>query len=208
MGLDDLRAKIAELWSKRYVPAHDLKHTLRVASLARYIAQEEGYDPDEAEAAGLLHDMGRLEQDEEEGHDQAGVARSDHLLKEHAEFLEDARERILSAIREHSRKYTTDKLANILQDADKLDGLGAVGLMRAYVSKSHLVDYPEGVIAEQGSRFPQNISEQIAFQVGWYDMLYTRTARDMAKRRHQFMRDFMSELKRDIEEATDHVRSE
>ncbi len=83
-----------------------------------------------------------------------------------------------------------------------------MGLMRAYVSKSHLVDYPEGVIAERGSITPRNISEQIAFQMEWFDMLYTKTAKKMAVRRHRFMRTFLMELKRDIDEANHQVRSE
>ncbi len=99
-------------------------------------------------------------------------------------------------------------LANIIQDADKLEGLGAVGLMRAYVSKSHLLDYPEGVIAERGSIAARNISEQIAFQMEWFDMLYTNTAKDMGERRYRFMRKFLSELKTDIDEASHKAPSE
>ena len=208
MELHKLRNRVEQIWAGIYIPAHDIKHTLRVAALARHIAKHEGCDPDEAEAAGLLHDLGRLAQEEEEGHAQAGVAWSDSILKETSEFSEDARTRILSAVRQHSQLRSNGRLANIIQDADKLEGLGAMGLMRAYVSKSHLVDYPEGVIAERGSITPRNISEQIAFQMEWFDMLYTKTAKKMAVRRHRFMRTFLMELKRDIDEASHQVRSE
>jgi uncharacterized protein len=208
MNLTNLRNRVEQVWSERYIPAHDIKHTLRVAALARRIATHEGADPDEAEAAGLLHDLGRLAQDEEEGHAEAGVGWADSILRATSEFSDDARERILSAVRQHSQLRSHGLLANIIQDADKLEGLGAVGLMRAYVSKSHLIDYPEGVIAERGSIAARNISEQIAFQMEWFDMLYTRTAKDMGGRRYRFMQAFMTELKRDVDEAGCQVRSQ
>ena len=208
MRLDKLRNRVEQVWAVRYIPAHDIKHTLRVAALARHIATHEGGDPDEAEAAGLLHDLGRLTQDEEAGHAEAGVEWADSILRETTEFSDDARQRILSAVRQHSRLRSKGLLANIIQDADKLEGLGAVGLMRAYVSKSHLLDYPEGVIAERGSIAARNISEQIAFQMEWFDMLYTTTAKDMGERRYCFMRDFLSELKTDIDEASYQAPSE
>lgn len=201
--MQNLRDRVIELWSARHIPAHDLKHTLRVASLARRIAAAEGYDPDEAEAAGLLHDLGRLEQDEEEGHSHAGIMRARELLDELTAFSADAKQRILDAIGQHSNLHSTGRLANILQDADKLDGLGAIGLVRAYVSRSHLPDYQDRVVSERGSRHARTISEQIAFQMEWFDMLYTRTARDVAAPRHDFMRAFLAELQREVEAAAE-----
>lgn len=201
--MQNLRDRVIELWSVRHIPAHDLKHTLRVASLARRIAAAEGYDPDEAEAAGLLHDLGRLEQDEEDGHSHAGIVRARDLLDELTSFSVDAKERIVDAIGQHSNRHSTGQLANILQDADKLDGLGAIGLVRAYVSKSHLPDYEGHVVSQRGSRQARTISEQIAFQMEWFDMLYTRTAGDIAAPRHAFMRAFLSELQREVAEAAE-----
>ncbi len=97
MRLNRLRQRVEQVWSVRYIPAHDIKHTLRVAALARHIATNEGGDPDEAEAAGLLHDLGRLTQDEEAGHAEAGVEWADSILRETTEFSDDAKKRILSA---------------------------------------------------------------------------------------------------------------
>jgi HD superfamily phosphodiesterase len=89
-----------------------------------------------------------------------------------------------------------------LQDADKVDGLGAIGLVRAYTSKSHLFDYEEGaVIAAQGFRHAKTISEQIAFQMEWSEMLYTNTAKAIALQRFNFMQSFMEELQREVNES-------
>ena len=56
--MEKLLNKVKEIY-KVYVPGHDLKHTLRVAGLAKKIALSENYDVDEAVAAALLHDIGR-----------------------------------------------------------------------------------------------------------------------------------------------------
>jgi HD superfamily phosphodiesterase len=57
--MEDLYARVAVHFGRRTHIAHDIKHATRTARLARHIAQQEGYDPKEAEIAGLLHDMGR-----------------------------------------------------------------------------------------------------------------------------------------------------
>ncbi len=199
--MEQLQAKVKALFADHYIPAHDIKHVLRVAGLAKLIAQSEGVSAEEAEAAGLLHDLGRILQQEEQGHDQAGVELAKELLDDLSHFTTEAKDRIIAAIEQHSAKESDGALAHILQDADKIDGLGAIGLIRAYTSKSHLPDYPEGVIVSQGSRTAATISEQVAFQLEWFEMLYTDSARQIALQRYKFMQDFMLELKREVDES-------
>lgn len=87
----------------------------------------------------------------------------------------------------------------MIQDADRIDGLGAIGLVRAFTSKSHLPDYPPGVIVLKGSRNAATISEKVAFQMEWYGMLNTETAHRITEGRYRFMMDFMEELKNEVE---------
>lgn len=80
-----LRKAVEQMYGMApYVPAHDIKHTLRVAALARQIADGEDVDPDQAEAGALIHDIGRL-QAKEEGHDKAGHEEKYCLLREHTD---------------------------------------------------------------------------------------------------------------------------
>src|SRR5579864_6957624 len=116
--------------------AHGFDHVLRVAKLAKYIAEQEGYDPQEAEVAGLLHDIGRTLQKGEKNHGPTGVPLASKLLDTFTQYDRQTKERILNAIRDHSELYTEGELTHIVQDADKLDGLGAIGIMRAYTSKA------------------------------------------------------------------------
>ncbi len=118
-------------------PGHDLEHALRVALWTVRLAEAEaegGVDPAEAIAAALLHDVVNLPKDHPER--ASASARSaelaGELLPEHG-FDPEATTRITDAIRDHSfsRGATpTTPLGRALQDADRLEALGALGLCR------------------------------------------------------------------------------
>lgn len=200
--MDKLTSRVAELY-KTYIPGHDLKHTLRVASLAKKIAESENYDADEAIAAGLLHDIGRTDDIAEELHAEAGLNVAREALNSCTDFSDDAVERILDAIAQHSNIASFGKLANILQDADKLDGLGAIGISRAYVSKYQIHDYHQDLLTKDFNvgRKVNSIVAQIRMQMEWFGMMYTESAKKMAKRRFDYMKGFLRELEQDILEA-------
>ncbi|MEI6237591.1 MAG: HD domain-containing protein [Candidatus Saccharibacteria bacterium] len=192
--MEDLYTKVTEIFAQRHHIAHDIKHVTRVAKLAKYIAQQEGYDEKEAEIAGILHDVGRSVQDEEKGHGPAGAPLAQELLDKFTDYNKETKERILSAVESHSNLGTEGKLTHIVQDADMLDGLGAIGIMRAYTSKANLTDYdPENITPAIGKR-DTNIHDQIAFQMEWVDFMHTPTAKKIATKRHDFMVNFLKEF--------------
>lgn len=201
--MDNLITRVKEIY-KEYVPGHDVKHTLRVAGLAKKIAVSENYDVDEAVAAALLHDIGRTCELVEELHAEASLEMARETLNECTNFSQDTIARIIDAVAQHSNKTSTGKLANILQDADKLDGIGAIGVARAYISKSHVDDYlPELMMEDYNDgRKVNSLVAQLRLQMEWFDMLYTKTAKEMASRRIDYMRGFLKELERDILEAS------
>ncbi|HEY6736155.1 MAG TPA: HD domain-containing protein [Candidatus Saccharimonadia bacterium] len=200
--MDELRTEIVRLFQQGSHIAHDEKHALRVAALAKYIATTEDYDTDEAEVAGLLHDMGRTVQDEEKGHGPAGVPLATKLLDEYTSFGAAAKERIVRAVAEHSGLHTEGKLTHIVQDADMIDGLGAIGLARAYTSKAQLPDYdPANIVPTKGVR-DTNIHDQIAFQMEWLNFMHTTAGQRIAQKRYDFMKQFL-ETFRDEASAAD-----
>lgn len=115
--------------------AHDMAHLLRVGMWTlrlggKEISQEEGV------AAALLHDLINLPKNHPDrakaSEYSAEKARS--ILQEQG-FESVAIERITTAIREHSfsRGLTPSiPLSRALQDADRLEALGAIGLMRVF----------------------------------------------------------------------------
>jgi uncharacterized protein len=121
--------------------SHDMGHINRVEALCLEIQKEEGGDPLILRLAALLHDVGVVKEHEEGG---------DHALYSAeiaSEFLRKAGvkkeliETVASCILTHrfSGGETPETIeARILQDADRLDALGAVGIFRAIFSMGAL----------------------------------------------------------------------
>lgn len=114
-------------------PGHDLEHCLRVAGWTLRCG-EDAVDPSEAVAAALLHDWINVAKDDprraEAGLLSAAEARA--RLPAHG-FSPDAVERIAEAIEDHGYSRGVrprSALGRALQDADRLEALGALGVFR------------------------------------------------------------------------------
>jgi uncharacterized protein len=196
--MDELRTEISKHFDERTHIAHGFDHAERVATLARYIAEKENYDIDEAEVAGLLHDLGRTVQEEERGHGPAGVPLASELLDRYTNYDSNTKTRILNAVRNHSEFKAEGQLTHILQDADKLDGMGAIGIMRGYTSKATLQCYDPLDIAPVVGKRDTTIHHNLAFQMEWVDMMETETGKKIALKRHAFMKDFLATFKDEV----------
>lgn len=195
-----LKQAVQAQFDKRSHIAHGADHAFRVAQIAKHIAVQENYsDPEVAEVAGLLHDIGRTVQEEEKNHGPAGVPMASGMLDRFTDYDNETRQQILDAIRDHSAFKAEGELTHILQDADKLDGLGAVGLMRAYTSKYFLPAYDSADITPVKGERNTTIHAQIAFQLEWVDMMETKTGRALAQERGEVMRDFLETFKDEVE---------
>jgi HD superfamily phosphodiesterase len=200
------RAMLAavESWARAHLDeehstAHGWLHTDRVRHHIRVLAPAEGVDPFLAELAALLHDVGRCRPGPEEEHG----ARSESLARPLLAGLplDDAdREAVLHAVRWHNSRRADSPLLCILRDADMLDGLGAMGIIRAFMSRSHLPPYDvDDPIGDNHGRWPALYSsDQFLGQMAWYDYLNTETARRMAAGRVAFMRAFVAQAQREI----------
>lgn len=114
-------------------PAHDTTHALRVAAWTLRLGGD-AVDPREAVAAALLHDAVTLPKNSPDRAN-AGLLAAEHAHARLAAlgFPPDAVERIAAAIRDHgfSRGAVPEgPLGDALQDADRLEALGAIGLLR------------------------------------------------------------------------------
>jgi uncharacterized protein len=198
-GLAQLEAWVRELLKDSVKRAHGWLHTGRVRANIRILARAEGVDPFLAEVAALLHDVGRTRPGPEAEHG----ARSAAMAEPHLEALPlppEGVEAILHAIRWHNSLRDDTPLLRILRDADMLDGLGAMGIMRAFMSKSDLPPYDFAHPFQDGiKRWPPSYtSDQLQGQLEWYDRLNTETARRMAKKRIDFMTAFITQARDEI----------
>ena len=126
--------------------AHDFMHVDRVRQWAIKIAQQERYpDLDQVEAAALLHDIGLSRRDRKR-HAEIGAELATALLQDKQLFTKDEIAEIAHAIRFHSSLHGEEKLLQMLRDADTLDLLGAVGVMRACTSKHDRPEYPPELV--------------------------------------------------------------
>lgn len=115
-------------------PGHDLAHCLRVAQWTVTLGRTLGVDAREAIAAALLHDIINVPKDHP---DRARASTfSADFARQHLAgfgFPEEAVVRVAGAIRDHSfsRGATPETpLGDALQDADRLEALGVIGLFR------------------------------------------------------------------------------
>jgi uncharacterized protein len=158
-----------------------------------------------------LHDVGRTVKDSNEPHAHLGVPIARELLNQYTHLADDAKERILKAIELHSDPVTEGKLNNIVQDADKLDGMGAIGVNRAYLGRPNQLDFEENEIIPAPGIYNniQTTHQLLTLILEWYTMqdsdkprLYTEKAREIGKPRYEFMKAFMEEIKREVEESS------
>ncbi|MSU75840.1 MAG: HD domain-containing protein [Candidatus Magasanikbacteria bacterium] len=131
------RGKIRAFFDAHPSPGHGFHHAVRTAQFGKLIARFEKQNIFLAELAGLLHDIGYLRYTH--GSSKSHHEHSYELAREW--FRKDVSFNILTRNEKiivlYSLRYHGNDDANlyqtawILRDADKLDGLGIVGLKRS-----------------------------------------------------------------------------
>lgn len=105
-------------------------HIQRVAGNALWLAERSSFDPEAAYLAAIYHDLGKLDEwDTGTPHARLGAH---HAARNLAEEIPAAKlDKITRAILLHpERPPISWRVARILHDADKLDKIGATGLLR------------------------------------------------------------------------------
>jgi uncharacterized protein len=188
-------------------PGHDLLHVLRVAENGRHIALREGAEVEVVVAAALLHELFNYPKDHPESHLSGEVCanQAEELLR--AEGYDPALiEAISYCIRVHSfsRGIQAETLeAKVLQDADRLDAIGAIGIARCF-STGAVMGRPFYSVADPfcTARAPNDKEFTIdhfyrkLLQIP--NTLHTETARLLAGDRVQFLQAFLDHLQSEI----------
>ena len=124
--------KIAKSKLAKNDPAHDFEHVMRVYRNAERICKNENGNKKLILSAVLLHDIIKIKNRKDSALKSAKLSKK--ILKENY-FLDDEITIISDAIKEHSfskGKIPSTIEGKILQDADRLDAIGAIGLARAF----------------------------------------------------------------------------
>lgn len=188
--------------------AHDFSHCLRVLSNARKIAAVEGGDLDVLTAAAFLHDIANLPKNHPESHlsSERSASRAEEILRD-AGFCEEKILKVKDAILCHSysRGLTPQTPeGKIFQDADRLDGIGAIGVARTYTvgGATHRPLYSADDPFLDRGRAPNDKDNTLdhffvkLFKVG--EKMQTSTGRRLAQERTERMRRFVEELRDEV----------
>ncbi|MCX6742700.1 MAG: HD domain-containing protein [Candidatus Parcubacteria bacterium] len=183
---------------------HDWWHTYRVCELAKIIGQSEKADLFIVELAALLHDLA----DWKFNDDNAGPIQARKWLEE-LNVEEDNIVHICEIIKDLSFKGAGVAVpmksieGKIVQDADRLDAMGAIGIARAFAYggyKGREIYNPDikPIMHDSFEQYKNAVSTTINhFYEKLFllkDLMNTETAKKMAQERHEFMEKFRREF--------------
>jgi len=178
--ISDAKEYIAKLF-EGHSDGHDLEHSMRVFSNAVAIARKEPTCDMEAVAlAALLHDA-----DDHKLFDTVNNANTRSFLESHdvdSDKIEFICTIINSVSFSRNRGKTPDSLeGKIVQDADRLDAMGAIGIARTFAYGGKHGRSLEGGI--------EHFHEKLLLLK---DEMNTKTARELAESRHAFLEEFLA----------------
>jgi uncharacterized protein len=182
---------------KGYDSGHDWWHIVRVRNIARFINEMEALaDPFTVDITALLHDIADSKFAGEKGY----VFISEFLDKQGLSAIRDQVVNVIENISfsTKSLKELNDPLLFVVQDADRLDAIGAIGVARAFNYggfRNNKIYDPE-VINQSGSSY--GTSSTISH---FYEKLLllkykmnTMTAKKLASERHEFLETFLKQF--------------
>lgn len=175
---------------------HDYYHIERVVINARKILQTEQADSFIVELAAWLHDLG-----DHKLHN--GVDKSDELISAFLKSLIveqsviDQIIKIVSQVSFSKGNKPSSIEAEIVQDADRLDAIGAIGIARCFAyggSKNRILYSPDEKEKENSSI--QHFYDKL-FKLK--DLMNTESAKLIAAKRHSFMKEYITEFYREVQ---------
>lgn len=185
---------------------HDWWHIARVTKMAKFIAEKEGADVFICELAALLHDIAD-EKLNPDGGEAAGLKKVREWLitqKASEETINDVIEIISTmSFKGGNRPPMRTIEGMVVQDADRLDALGAIGTARTFAyagAHGDLMYDPELRPREQMTKKEYRHGKSTAINhfyeklLKLKNLMNTETARQLAAKRHELMEQFLNDF--------------
>lgn len=185
---------------------HDWWHIQRVWNSAVLISQSEEVDRFVVELAALLHDIADAKFNG--GDEEAGPVKAAGFLNS-LQVPSDVVEHVVQIIRNisfkggnHHQEFTSKEL-QVVQDADRLDAIGAIGIARAFHYggyKNRLLYHPRIVPNLKMTKEEYRNSDAPTINHFYEkllllrDRMNTKTGKKLAIQRHAFMEQFLEEF--------------
>lgn len=188
---------------------HDWFHVERVLKTAVYIAKKEKASLFMVKLGALLHDI--ADSKFHEGNEEIGPLIAEKFLKSQNISQSDL-EHVINIIKYVSFKNSFDNTVfesielEIIKDADRLDAIGAIGIARCFNYggfKNRLIYDPDISIVSHKNKTSYKNSTAPSFNHFYEkllllkDLMHTKTAKDLAEERHEFMIKYIKQFKKE-----------
>lgn len=198
--LEDLKAFVKEVF-KKDCTGHDAYHTFRVYQLALALAKTEKADLEKVTLLALLHDVDDVKLFGKEG---LQFPNAKAFLRSHG-FSEEFIQTVVEEIHLLSFKGTDSSACKtiegkIVQDADRLDALGAIGIARAFAyggfkdreiynpSRKPILNMDEKAYRKNEGTTINHFYEKLLLLK---DLMNTNEGKRIAKERTEYMKEYL-----------------
>ena len=203
--LDSIKNEVIKMMDND--PAHDYEHVMRVYNNAQKITKKENVNQNLVLSAELLHDIVSYPKSSKRSKlSSIESAKKSKLILKKYDFTAEEITIISDAIADHSfsqNKIPQSLEGKILQDADRLDALGAIGIARVFATSGSL-NRPFYNLDDPfcDKRNPDDnlwaVDHFFNKLLKLEFMMNTKSGKIEAKKRTKVLRTFLKELKNEV----------
>jgi len=203
--LDSLKHEVIKIMDND--PAHDFEHVMRVYNNAKKISKQEKANQKLVLSAALLHDIVSYPKSSKRSKfSSIDSAKKSKLILKKYDFTTEEIIIVFDAIADHS--FSQNKIpqtleGKILQDADRLDALGSIGIARVFATSGSL-NRPFYNIDDPfcAKRNPDDnlwaVDHFFNKLLKLEFMMNTKSGKIEAKKRTKVLKEFLKQLKNEI----------
>lgn len=199
--MEKIKQYVKDLLAKEY-SGHDYYHCIRVYNNAMLICKDMDCDKQLVSVASLLHDVDDAKLFDSKDYDNAKKILND--LNYEKDFIE----KVINIIKDVSFKGKDSVIPSslegkIVQDADRLDAIGAIGIARtfAYGGNHNRLIYDPSIKPNLNMDYNQYKNANNPTINHFYekllllkDMMNLEKSKEIATHRHKFMEEYLKEF--------------
>lgn len=202
--------KIAEERQHKTDPSHDFEHVYRVYLMSMKIAKSVNADLDVVIPAALFHDTVVYRKDSPESLNEANESAevAGGILNSIKEYPKEKIDDVKTCIRECSftKGIKAELLeSKVLQDADLLESVGALSIMRTFSSCGHM----NRPFYNKKHPFQEKFEKNFPSGIGLFyrrllvvePRLHTKMAKKIGKQRTLFLKKFLLQVEKELKES-------
>ena len=203
--IDSIKNEVKEIMDND--SAHDFDHVMRVYKNAQKICKKEKANETLVLCAALLHDIVSYpKSDKRSKMSSTESAKKSKIILKQYDFPNDEILIVSDAIRDHSfsqNKIPENIVGKILQDADRLDAIGAIGIARVFATGGSLkrpfynIDDPFCKTRKPDDK-TWTVDHFYQKLLKLESLMNTKSGKNEAKTRTRILKEYLKQLKQEI----------